>query len=57
MCSLGSNLQNISISSDDGLALSRRQTIIWNSVDIVHRRIYVDIVHRRIYASLGLSEF
>ena len=41
MCSLGSNWQYISISSDNSLAPSGRQAIIWSNADPVHRRIYV----------------
>ena len=38
--SLGSNWQYVSIGSDNGLAPSRRQAIIWTNVDPVYRRIY-----------------
>ena len=47
MCSLWSNWQNVTISSDNGLVLNRRQAIIWTNEDLVYWRIY---------ASLGLSE-
>ena len=40
ICSLGSNWQYVSIGSDNGLAPSRRQAIIWTNVDPIHRRIY-----------------
>ena len=39
--SLGSNWQYVSIVSNNGLAPSRRQVIIWANVDTVHRCIYV----------------
>ena len=45
--SQGSTLQYSSIGSDNGLAPSRRQAIIW---------INGSIVYWRIYASLGLNE-
>ena len=45
--SLGSNKQQASISSDNGLALNRQQAII-----LTHD----DIVYWRIYASLSLDE-
>ena len=39
MCSLGSNWQYVSIGSDNGLAPSRWQAIIWTNADPVHQRI------------------
>ena len=47
VCSLRSNWQYSSIGSDNGLAPTRRQAIIWANDDPVQRRIY---------ASLGLNE-
>ena len=38
---LGSNWQYVSIGSDNGLAPSRRQAIIWSDADPVHWRIYM----------------
>ena len=46
ICSLGSNWQYVGIGSDNGLAPSRRQAIIWTNVDPVHR----------IYAAIGGEE-
>ena len=40
ICSLGSNWQYIYIGSDNGLAPSMWQAIIWTNADPVHRRIY-----------------
>ena len=40
ICFLGSNWRYVSIGSDNGLAPSRRQAIIWTNVDPVHWRIY-----------------
>ena len=37
---MGSNWQYVSTGSDNGLAPSRLQTIIWTNVDPYHRRIY-----------------
>ena len=36
----GSNWQYVTIGSDNGLARSRRQAIIGNNANPVHRRIY-----------------
>ena len=36
MCSVGSNWQYGSIGSDNGLALNRRQAIIWANVGILY---------------------
>ena len=47
ICSEGFNQQYPSIGSDDGLAPSRRQAIIWTNDGIVYWRIYT---------SLGLNE-
>ena len=47
VCSWGSNWQYSIISSDNGLAPTRQQAIIWANVDIIHRHLYV---------SLGLNE-
>ena len=44
ICSQGSNWQQPSIGLDNGLALNRRQAIIWT---ITHP------IHGRIYAALG----
>ena len=44
---MGSNWQYASIGSDNGLALCRRQAIIW---------INADPIHWRIYAALGGDE-
>ena len=41
MRSLGSNWQYVSIGSDNGLALSRWQAIIWTNADPFHWHIYV----------------
>ena len=38
---LGPNRQYVTIGSDNGLAPSRRQAIIWTSADSVHWRIIV----------------
>ena len=40
ICSLGSNWQYVSIGSDNGMAPSRWQAIVWTNADPVHRRIY-----------------
>ena len=37
---LGAYWQYVSTSSDNGLALFRRQATIWNIADPVHRRIH-----------------
>ena len=47
ICSFGSNWQYGGIGADNGLALNRRQAIIWTNVDMLYWRIY---------ASLGLNE-
>ena len=47
MCSLGSNWQYGRIGSDNGLAPTRRQAIIWTNGVLGSRRIYV---------ALGLNE-
>ena len=39
ICSLGSNWQYVGIGSENGVAPSRRQVIIWTNVDPVHQRI------------------
>ena len=43
ICSLGSNWQYDSIGSDNGLALKRRQAIIWSNVGMFYWPIYVSI--------------
>ena len=40
VCSQGPNWQYSSIGSDDGLAPTRRQAIIWTNADPFYRRIY-----------------
>ena len=40
VCSQGSNWQYSSIGSDDGLAPTRRQAIIWTIADPIHWRMY-----------------
>ena len=40
VCSQGSNWQQPSIGSDNGLAPNRRQAIIWTNVDPIHWHIY-----------------
>ena len=47
ICSQGSNQQNSSSGSDNGLVPIRRQAIIWTNYGLVYWRIY---------ASLGLNE-
>ena len=47
ICSLGSNWQYGSIGSENGLAPSKRQAIIWAKVGLAYWRIY---------ASLSLNE-
>ena len=41
VCSKGSNWQEVSIGSGDGLALNRWQAITWSNADPVHWCIYV----------------
>ena len=36
VCSYGSNWQQVSIGSGNGLAPNRRQAIIWTNADAVH---------------------
>ena len=43
VCSLGSNWQQPSIGLDHGLALNRRQAIIWTNADPIHWSIYASI--------------
>ena len=40
VCSLGSNWQQVSIGSDNGLVLNRQQTIIWTKSESVQWHIY-----------------
>ena len=40
ICSLWSNSQYASIGSDNGLAPTRRQAIIWTNVGVLYWRIY-----------------
>ena len=47
MCSLGFDWHYVIIGSDNGLAPSRRQAIIWTNVGLAYGRIYL---------SLGLIE-
>ena len=47
ICSLWSNQQNGSIDSDNGLAPTRQQAIVWTNVGMLSSCIY---------ASLGLNE-